>query len=82
MLDGHEPPGARNHPSALREHGASWTRKRALRATVHSLCGSAGFALLTYVAVLARRYHTAGWALMGALALYVWAFWWFVVRRF
>ncbi len=57
-------------------------RALVFRRTVAALVGSGGWVLFTYVAILGRRYHVAGWLVTAALGLYGLAFWWFVVRRF
>jgi len=90
--------GGRSNPQMIHReppHGThmeqdrspSEQRRRAHRAlvfrrTVAALVGSGGWVLFTYVAILGRRYHVAGWLVTAALGLYGLAFWWFVVRRF
>src|SRR5574341_775408 len=52
-------------------------RARAIRRNVAAILGSGGWVLLTYAAILGRRYQVAGWVLMVTLGLYALVFWWF-----
>jgi len=71
-------------PSAARKTGREppTLRSLAVRRTIAALLGSGGWLLVAYVAILGRRYHVAGPIVFAVIALYTWAFWFFVVRRF